>query len=508
MVSTILTAFFPAVGFAWLNSFWQMGILYGIYLLLARYYQQETAAVRHQLGLTLFATGIGWMIATGIIRYFEMDLTGANADFENWQAALPWESGYYALGLFYLGWIGFELVRSAAAKSQKRPQLAVGKIPVQIRLLADELACAMSITRKPKLSLTHQHQVPGVQGWWKPVVLIPAALVPQLSLKQWEAILIHELAHIKRNDFLYYVLTQWAARLLPLNPFAKALLREINITREMACDEWVINFGHQPFDYAATLLQLEEQRTAEALTPALAATKNKHQLLRRMEHLQQHRNGINPEPNQVHQTIKLLLTLSLTLGFLFGVPFWASEKWTAKAVQQGSLKSESISPLERMRWISAPLTRIIPEPEVASATPAKPTSSPAITPVTYPKSTTTPAIRKAPIRKVPQASVASEPTSITLVSDKLLQPEQPEISPVNLSNPTPSNKKWILVEAEESGSNERTLLWLETDLEGNQLRVEPLIWHQSSQPKKNVKTNDSTFRTPPSSKTPTAKRPI
>ena len=114
-------------------------------------------------------------------------------------------------------------------------------------------------------------------GFFKPVVLFPIALATQLDLKQVEAILIHELSHIRRNDYLINLVKTCIETLLFFNPFVWLTTRFIHIEREHACDDLVVNFTGTPITYAHALLKLELLKNKNTPALSLAATgKNQH----------------------------------------------------------------------------------------------------------------------------------------------------------------------------------------------------------------------------------------
>lgn len=112
-------------------------------------------------------------------------------------------------------------------------------------------------------------QVPTVIGYFKPVVLVPAAALTGLSQKQMTLVLAHELAHIRRHDFLINLGQSVVETLLFYHPAVWWLSREIKNERENCCDDLAIQMEGDPTTLAHALLALEESRTA---APALAAT--------------------------------------------------------------------------------------------------------------------------------------------------------------------------------------------------------------------------------------------
>ena len=112
-------------------------------------------------------------------------------------------------------------------------------------------------------------QVPTVVGYFKPIVLVPAAALTGLSQQQMTLILAHELAHIRRHDFLINFAQTVVETLLFYHPAVWWLSREVRNERENCCDDIAVQLEGDPTSLAHALLALEESRLA---APALAAT--------------------------------------------------------------------------------------------------------------------------------------------------------------------------------------------------------------------------------------------
>jgi hypothetical protein len=99
-------------------------------------------------------------------------------------------------------------------------------------------------------------------------------------VRQVEAILLHELAHIRRHDYLVNLLLTAVHVLLYFNPFVKCFLKKIELERENCCDEMVLQFGYDRIGYASALLELE--KASHKISLAMGAASKNH-LLQRVE---------------------------------------------------------------------------------------------------------------------------------------------------------------------------------------------------------------------------------
>ncbi|HEX2455723.1 MAG TPA: M56 family metallopeptidase [Vicinamibacterales bacterium] len=126
--------------------------------------------------------------------------------------------------------------------------------------MATRLCRSLHITRSVQLLESAGVEVPTVIGWLKPVVLLPTSAVAGLAPQQLEAILAHELAHIRRHDYLVNLLQTLVETLLFYHPAVWWLSRRVRIERENCCDDIAVSLCGDPYTYAQALASLEELR--------------------------------------------------------------------------------------------------------------------------------------------------------------------------------------------------------------------------------------------------------
>ena len=102
--------------------------------------------------------------------------------------------------------------------------------------------------------------VPTVVGWLRPVILLPASALAGLSPAQLEAVIAHELAHVRRHDYLVNLLQAVVETLLFYHPAVWWLSHRIRIERENCCDDLAVELCGDRVDYARALADLEELR--------------------------------------------------------------------------------------------------------------------------------------------------------------------------------------------------------------------------------------------------------
>jgi len=111
---------------------------------------------------------------------------------------------------------------------------------------------------------------PSVVGWLKPVILVPVGVLAGLSALQIDALMAHELAHIRRHDFLVNFLQSIAGALFFYHPAIQAINRYIRRERENACDDIAVSMTGDALDLATALAHLEDVREPGLVLAATA----------------------------------------------------------------------------------------------------------------------------------------------------------------------------------------------------------------------------------------------
>ncbi len=127
-------------------------------------------------------------------------------------------------------------------------------------LIASRLSRRLHIGRPVRLLQSTLVDVPTVIGWLRPVILLPASALSGLTPHQLEAILAHELAHIRRHDYLVNLLQAVVETLLFYHPAVWWLSRRIRAERENCCDDLAVSLCGDPIVYAQALTELEGLR--------------------------------------------------------------------------------------------------------------------------------------------------------------------------------------------------------------------------------------------------------
>ena len=149
---------------------------------------------------------------------------------------------------------------------------------------------------------------PAAVGWLRPVILLPVAALANLTPSQVEAILAHELVHIRRHDYLVNIGQAVAETLLFFHPAVWWVSAQIRAEREHYCDDVAVQVCGDPVDYAAALAELEAWRS-DGTALALAAVDGS--LIGRVRRLL--RVSAAHEPRSVSWAVTLALTSALAV---------------------------------------------------------------------------------------------------------------------------------------------------------------------------------------------------
>ncbi len=175
-------------------------------------------------------------------------------------AALPyivagWLAGVLGLSLWYLGgW----------TQLQKFRRRMIQPVSPELKAKLHQLAGRLAIRQSIDLFESALVQVPAVVGHLKPAILLPASALTGLSPQQIEVILAHELAHIKRHDYLVNML-QTAVEILGFyHPAVWWVSHRIRIERENCCDDLAVSVCQDRLFYAKALTTMAEIRAARS----------------------------------------------------------------------------------------------------------------------------------------------------------------------------------------------------------------------------------------------------
>lgn len=279
-----------ALGWAILHSLWQAALIGLVVWAVRALATQQRAKLRYLAGMTgLVATFIAFL-STFVILIFNRladvtptSLAGSGESFptaatdvtlsvsvlpvQGLQGDLaayivPWLGMVWAVGFVFLSLQAYHAwanTRRLATQGLRTPGAEWTHRFVQ--LLARSQA-----HQRVRLFVSDHVSGPLTLGTLKPLVLVPAGFLTSMPSAQIEAILLHELAHIRRHDFLFGLIQTAIRTVLYFNPAVLILSRQIDTDREQACDDIAVEVCGRPGDLARGLAALRLGTQAPALT--------------------------------------------------------------------------------------------------------------------------------------------------------------------------------------------------------------------------------------------------
>jgi TonB family protein len=240
--------------------------------------------------------------------------------------ALAWCAGTAAMLLRFGGGMVW-LERTYLAQASPAP-LALATTCVR-------LAQALKLSRPVRILTSLRAETPLVLGWLRPIILVPTSALLHLSPEAMEAVLAHELAHIRRGDYLINLLQSLVESFLFFHPAAWWLSGQIRELREYCCDDVAATLCGDPLILAEGLSALERLRRSSQTDsePALAAAKGPlmHRIFRLMR------------PKDVPAPSLRGLALLLVGATFLGAATFAVQQESSKAVKSAPKPQNSPS---------------------------------------------------------------------------------------------------------------------------------------------------------------------
>jgi uncharacterized protein (TIGR03435 family) len=359
----------PAVqslGWALLHFVWQGAVLAALLFVANKLTRRSQARLRYALGCIVMLLMVAVFVATifrgawfrvpdssaqgaGVVVTSNADAAPAvgavltsggtvlpRSDGSAWYSAavLPgwvvciWLVGVAGLSMYTAG--GWLRVRRLSRRGIERTE------PAWIAKL-ESLMRRLHVSRPVRLYQSAVAQAPTVIGWLRPCILLPVSAVIGLDEAQLRAVLAHELAHIRRYDYLVNLLQNAVETLLFYHPAVWWVSGKIREEREHCCDDLAVAVCGDVMVYAGALAQLEELRGSIS-GPALAATGG--DLLARVRRLVgKEVTGRDRIPGSVGWTLAATLVLGAVM--VVGNTHWIRAQPPAMALQRASAPSSA-----------------------------------------------------------------------------------------------------------------------------------------------------------------------
>ena len=475
-----------ALGWALANSVWQTALLWFLYYAITTADKNLPALVKYNLIIIFLCTSFVWFLFTIFQSYFLITNTSPSTDSILLYA---WLTNLLSLNqLLPILSIGYLLVLLAHLIKFYKRLLAnrflqtdsLIKTVVDLRLFTAQSALRFGIKKKIGVWLSPHVDVPSVTGFLKPVILLPAAIISHLSIQQVEAVLLHELAHIKRNDYLINILQCLVEQILFFNPFVILLSNNAKKERENCCDDWVINFQYNRYDYAKALLILEEKRGNFPFPQkfAMAATNSKSKLLNRIKRL----FSVSPQTDFNSYHIFKLITLGcFLLTLMLNVVPQMNNRQPVAAKQARNYIIQNINlPIFKKSYLEQPSRNLIASKPPKFRVVKKDKSANSL--VTQP-------------RQTPEKDYVN-----AFINEELITPMEHAQAIISQAaeREIPKSTYFVRVEEQESGKRGTNTYYFELNHNDGDLLVKPLIMVNKSPlliKRKNLKHIDDSLKT-------------
>lgn len=268
------------IGWSVVHSLWQGALLAGIAALVLALLPDRQAPARHAVACAALMLMVVCPVLTALSA---VDLLG-NPPRVIVSAAIDSTVGLAAVV------VGREwIVRAAAAmwivgvviclvhvRVEWRRAAALGALDLSdpgalVQREADALRARLALPASVEILRSARAAVPMVLGWWRPVILLPEATADTLPNAQLRAVIAHELAHVRRRDYLANMVQIAAETLLFHHPAARWISNRIRAEREYCCDDVAVAVGGNALTYARALAALEDARDEGRLVVAASS---------------------------------------------------------------------------------------------------------------------------------------------------------------------------------------------------------------------------------------------
>jgi beta-lactamase regulating signal transducer with metallopeptidase domain len=494
------------VALAWgiICSICQTAFLWLLYRLTLRLVPKSTALFRYNFSLLLFAGSFAGFIITFINSFVQLQRGGFNAAIQIQASLLSQQF----IGVFQLIAVVYLVVLAILTSRflqkfylvKQLNKTPLVKAPLLTRLFVNQTAMHLGIRKNVQVWLNSRVNTACVSGFLKPVIYLPITIFNQLNTQQAEAVLLHELAHIKRNDYLVNILQTIIELLMFFNPFTLLLSKYIRAERENCCDDWVLSYQFKQHDYATALLLMEQNRYNGSKLLLAVSGGEKGQLLARIKRL----FSATPQIQlAINQKLKLAFcTMCMSLLLLFLIP---GLQTPTPVVKFANALPARILPgnAKNVFYYTEKLGLNNITNDMALATKQ---NNPLLTKLPGNTITNQPIAKKRAIANNQLEKASAQAYSLTYINEALLKGQETLANlPVPIVEKEQEIPEQYLVKIEEevAGSDEKTAYLLEYKLQDGKQQITPLlITNQKQQPLDLLKKQGL----PDSLKTPKAAR--
>jgi bla regulator protein blaR1 len=410
-----------SIGWALIHFIWQGTLIGGGTALALRAMSRHSAATRYVVA----CCGLGVMLLAPVASVLTTTVAADSVEAVSVVSAAPdlvtavpidrilsvavalWTVGVALLSIRLIAaWIGIEQMRRTTREVDEA-------VCLRLRALAQRLG----VRRTVRVFASNVVRVPAIVGFLRPVILLPVSVITGLPAAHLETVLAHELAHVRRHDYLVNALQAIVETLLFYHPAVWWCSRQIRIEREHCCDDLVVEVCGDRVGYATALAQLEELR---GLEPMLSLNATGGRLIDRV------RRVLGYAPVNERGSTAWIIVPALTL-VVMGIV--VAPVLTLADADDGALANQSDITLQEPPPAApqpprAPRAPLPPAPQAPARTPAVPAPPAAPAPPAPPALPSPPALPALGTLELPPSPAPPDPPT----------PPDPPQSPDELSD--------------------------------------------------------------------------
>jgi len=323
-----------AISWTLIHSLWQVSLIGLVLFIHLNFIKEDKHNTKYGTALVALFSSFTVVIGTFLYYYFQLttvlvpgteitliDGQGSSQEVINFVGLSGMENIFYQLeyyGTFIASFWMFGafilMIRFVMGLYQTRA-IKLSAIPIVEEKLLDileELKVDLVVQKTVSIAESVKVKTALLVGFWTPVILFPVGMINQLSTDELKAILAHELAHIKRNDFIINILQTFAEVILYYHPVVWWMRNIINEEREICCDNMAIELTQNKHAYAKALVKLQEIENKNGIDIALGFSKKPSQFkIRLLNILQQ------PIPKNLNKERSIALLAFVIFAFAF-----------------------------------------------------------------------------------------------------------------------------------------------------------------------------------------------
>lgn len=319
-----------ALGWTVVHALWQGAVIATLLAITFALLPGEAARSRYRLAFLGLMAMVAWSVGTFCVElqrpdqitiiyenHFQHETTTITIDGydslnQGWLAAfkdqvtdyIPWIAFLWALGalFFSLRWVGGYLYLRRLRRFSRLVHDSFWQKKV------DKISAYFGFGRKVHLMISERIHSPMVIGHLKPIILLPVGFLTALSPAQVETILVHELAHIRRHDYLLNMIQQVLEILFFYHPAYWWISQVLQDEREHCCDDIAIQYSGDSLAYARALTELEQHRLVNTKLAIGIQGRNNH-LLGRIKRIM----GVKQQNVNMNTRLITFLVMSMSL---------------------------------------------------------------------------------------------------------------------------------------------------------------------------------------------------